>query len=273
MERTRRIQYARLSARRDVRLLFAGSMTGGASRGSRPYYLLHYITGGSGTVSIGGNPEILRGGDLFVHYPDRPVAYRPLKEDPWTYYWMAFDGAWAHEWAEAMSQGQGEPIFRGDYEPVIREHFEALLSALSSGSMAAALRSEALMRMILSSFLDHFSRDTDVSRADTPTMAVRAAQNFILTHFAETITVGDVCAAAGYERTYFSDLFRQQTGQTMQEYLRGIRMTQACKLLTSTELAVYAIAERVGYAEYRSFSRSFKKVKGLSPQEYRKVRG
>lgn len=271
MENTRRVFYNKLNAEHDIRLLFAGSMSGGSSEGSRPYHLLHYVTRGEGTVSTEHSCQDLSAGDLFLHYPNKATSYKPADDNPWTYCWMAFDGPLANAWVSSLRADHSRPFCRGEYDPQISVLFDQLLDAMARTSITAMLQSEATMRLILGKLLLQFGTDRNLRKTTTPVMAVRHAQDFMLMHYAEMIGVNEVCRAIGYERTYFSNLFRHQTGQTMQEYLAAVRITHACSLLTSTELSVNAIAQRVGYAEYRSFSRCFKKIKQVSPQQYRSL--
>lgn len=273
METTRRVYYAPLTSGSEIRLLFAGCMQGGSSHGSRPYCLLHYVTDGSGSVTAGNHHYDLSAGDLFANPPGASVDYRPLKHDPWTCYWLAFEGAGVQNYLAALVPCEDNPICYGDYDPEVKQLFEQLLQSISRKSVAESLLSEATMRLILSKFLIQYGKDTTVGKTGTPLKAVRRAQDFMLRHHSEPIAVSDVCRAVGYERTYFSNLFRKQTGQTMREYLASIRITKACKLLTTTDLSVQDIALRLGYGDYRAFSRCFKKEKQLSPQQYRLADG
>lgn len=52
-------------------------------------------------------------------------------------------------------------------------------------------------------------------------------------------------------------------------YLTNIRMERAKKLLVSTDLPVSEVAQRSGYADYRVFTKTFKKAEGVTPSQYR----
>ena len=67
----------------------------------------------------------------------------------------------------------------------------------------------------------------------------------------------------------FSALFKAQTGKTFVEYLTDHRIQEACRLLKTTDLRTYEIAERVGYSDGRYFSHVFKKATGVTSSEYR----
>lgn len=70
---------------------------------------------------------------------------------------------------------------------------------------------------------------------------------------------------------YISQLFKTEMGVNFLTYLTGIRMEEAKKLLLSSTLAISEIAEQCGYGDYRTFSKAFKKMVGITPSAYRKL--
>lgn len=65
-------------------------------------------------------------------------------------------------------------------------------------------------------------------------------------------------------------MFKQELGMTFETYLRVARMIRATELLTRANILVTEVAYSVGYQSLSSFSRTFRKFVGLSPQEYLK---
>ncbi|SDS08639.1 two-component system, response regulator YesN [Paenibacillaceae bacterium GAS479] len=93
---------------------------------------------------------------------------------------------------------------------------------------------------------------------------------YIEEHYAEDrVSLQDICRHVLMSTSYFSQMFKQETGETFVEYLTRFRMSKAKDLLTSTSLKFYEIASMVGYSDPNYFSLSFKKHAGLSPREYR----
>lgn len=102
---------------------------------------------------------------------------------------------------------------------------------------------------------------------------IRVAKNYILQHYSEPITLEDVCSAAGFSVSYFSKLFKQETGEGFSRYLSRVRIDKAKELLRDTDLPVAAVCESVGYSDLKHFSGTFKKMTSLSPGQYRKLYG
>ena len=72
---------------------------------------------------------------------------------------------------------------------------------------------------------------------------------------------------------YFCKLFKEQTGETFVNYLNNTRIHAAVRLLSSTSMKTYEIAEAVGFSDYHHFTKTFKKVTGLTPSFVREQSG
>lgn len=99
---------------------------------------------------------------------------------------------------------------------------------------------------------------------------VRKAVDYIETNYAnEKMTLQELCRHVLMSTSYFSQVFKQHTGETFVEYLTGVRLAKAKELLLRGELKFYEIAEKVGYGDPNYFSILFKKHTGRTPKEYR----
>ena len=83
--------------------------------------------------------------------------------------------------------------------------------------------------------------------------------------------LGELAAAAGLSPAHYSSLFREHTGFAPIDYLIRLRVQHACRLLDTTTHSVNEIATIVGYDDPYYFTRSFRRVMGRSPRDYRKV--
>ena len=92
-------------------------------------------------------------------------------------------------------------------------------------------------------------------------------------HYSQSITLEDVCAATGFSVSYFSALFKKESGEGFSKYLTGVRMEHAKELLQESSLPVTEVCARVGYSDLKHFTQTFKKYTSLSPAQYRKLYG
>ena len=97
------------------------------------------------------------------------------------------------------------------------------------------------------------------------------AKRFIQQHYQEALRLEDVSSAVGFNATYFSAMFKKETGQNFMDYLTELRMNKAKELLCSDENSVQDVADQIGYRDLKYFSRLFKKTTGISPSEYKKL--
>lgn len=110
-------------------------------------------------------------------------------------------------------------------------------------------------------------------RHASETRPIRQARTYVQQHYSEPITLESVCEAAGFSASYFSALFKRETGENFVKYLTRVRIDRAKELLQHTNLPVSEICSRVGYNDLKHFTQTFKKETSLSPAQYRRLYG
>lgn len=98
---------------------------------------------------------------------------------------------------------------------------------------------------------------------------IKESINFIEQNFQNSITIEDIAAQCGINRSYLGRIFHSSTGRSPQEFLIRYRMTKAAELLKLTSLSIGDIGSAVGYENALHFSRAFKNVYGVAPREWR----
>jgi len=92
---------------------------------------------------------------------------------------------------------------------------------------------------------------------------------YLNNHLMQTISIQALCQEFSYSKAYLSKLFKNKTGRTILEYFTGLKIAEAKRLTRETNLNISQIAAQLGYDSSQYFSRSFKRVTGMTPQEYR----
>jgi len=99
--------------------------------------------------------------------------------------------------------------------------------------------------------------------------AVKAALALVEQQLHTSLTLLDVAGSIHLNPSYFSVLFKEQTGMAFSEYVTRLRIQRAKQLLAETRLPVGEIGERVGYKTDKYFIKVFKDQEGVSPSRYR----
>lgn len=93
--------------------------------------------------------------------------------------------------------------------------------------------------------------------------------DYLDNHYSENITLEEAASIACFSKFYFTRLFKQYTNQTFYDYLSARRIKAAEQMLIVPNLAITEISLKSGFASLSSFNRTFKRLKGCSPSEYR----
>ncbi|SHK00879.1 two-component system, response regulator YesN [Geosporobacter subterraneus DSM 17957] len=100
---------------------------------------------------------------------------------------------------------------------------------------------------------------------------IKQAKRYIEENYMKNITLEDLGAHIGFNPSYFSSLFKRETGISFVEYLSKIRIEKAKELLRESDLRIQDVCLMVGYSDAKYFTKSFIKHTGLKPNEYRKI--
>lgn len=99
------------------------------------------------------------------------------------------------------------------------------------------------------------------------------AKAYIDNHLSVEISLKEVADMVGITPTYFSSLFKKVSGETFVSYRIHKRMEKARELLSIPHMRTVDVAAEVGYEDYPHFTKTFKKISGVSPSEYRSLLG
>lgn len=102
---------------------------------------------------------------------------------------------------------------------------------------------------------------------------VRMALLYMEEHYQSDLTLTELAEIVNLSPSYFSTLFNNITSMTFVNYLTRMRISHAQKLLRTTNLHIYEIAEQAGYKNSYYFNRIFKNQQGITPLEYRNICG
>ncbi|GAE95314.1 DNA-binding response regulator [Gracilibacillus boraciitolerans JCM 21714] len=101
---------------------------------------------------------------------------------------------------------------------------------------------------------------------------VNAIKDYVHEHFSCTdLTIYMIAEHLSRPEKYISQIFKEETGEYLYEYLEKIRMEEAMTKLTNSSKTINDIAEQVGYNSAHSFRRAFKRIHNMTPNQFRKT--
>ncbi len=245
---------------------------------ARNHYLFHLCLSGTGKLIAdnGRGTDItyqIKSGQGFLLFPNQVCTYIADRELPWEYAWLEFDGLRVKETVELAGLNQGQPVYRARHKDIYEKMKDEILYIVNH-------KDESPFHLIghLYLFIDGFVRSSASARLTSNgnrlrDFYIKEAFAFIEQNFQNDISVEDIAAACGLNRSYFGKIFHESMGKTPQEFLISYRMTKATELLKLTDLSISDIGNVVGYPNQLHFSRAFKNVYQISPRQWRMEHG
>ncbi len=233
----------------------------------RQNYILHFITSGKGIFSMDGHIYHLHKNQGFFIPPDTPIYYQANSDEPWEYFWIGIDDFGAEQFFSHLGLTSHSPIFEYKQAEQLSSMIENML-LVSPNTLENKLKLQGLLFLFLSQAASCcFPATSEAQNCEN--VHIEKAIAFIQDNYHHPITVETVANHTSLNRSYLSTLFRQQIGITIQDYLTNYRISRASELLLLTEDSVHSIAYSCGYSDSLTFSKAFKRLKGISPTVYR----
>jgi AraC-like DNA-binding protein/ligand-binding sensor protein len=130
---------------------------------------------------------------------------------------------------------------------------------------------EALIQL-LTIFAQHLALCADqlaLQRGHAEPAAISRARDYVSQHYREQFSLPGVARVVNMSANYFSERFKEATGLNFIEFVARTRVEKARNLLQNPNLRISEVAFDIGFQSLSQFNRTFKKVTGCSPSDYR----
>lgn len=221
---------------------------------------VHYFVDGSGTFTNARRRYQIRPGSLFVTSQETVHAIEANEDDPLTYYAILF--AW-EEGAELIASLQEKHPF------VIGTNWRFFFEEIRDKGLQPNLQLQLSATHQLLSLLYALAANTNVTEQWRGDHRLEKAIHYMQEHLFCPITLEEVATHVGLNRSYFARLFKTKMNTTPMRYYNALRMEAARAFLTSTDLSIKEIAEKLQFCSEFHFSKRFKETSGQSPSSYR----
>ncbi|MEH7414500.1 response regulator [Neobacillus drentensis] len=125
-----------------------------------------------------------------------------------------------------------------------------------------------LQRMFMEFVMEHVELNRQI-RKNRVNSVLHKTKTYIEMHYSENLTLKLIAEKMMLNPVYLGQLFKKTYGVYFNEFLMGIRIQEAKKLLRQTDLRVYEISDRVGIKHQDYFVNQFKRMEKMTPTEYR----
>lgn len=239
------------------------------TREGLPSFLIKYTLSGEGTLEYNGRVCSVPKGHFFWIDCEKPQQYQTSGQaGSWRVIWVHFTGAGSRYYYEQFllaNGGQNVGVLPED--SAVPSSIYSLMDLYEAEkNFATDMRASALLCAVMAECVAAVSR----REGGTASGYVREARDYMLSHYAERITLDSLARQLALNKFYLQKLYRQHTGQTPNEYLLSIRLSRAKELLCTTEKSVGTIAAEVGIENVSYFIKLFTQSQGTTPNVFRR---
>jgi len=236
-------------------------------------YILMYCVEGEGWFDIENQVQKVIANQVFVLPKAKAHSYGSNRKNPWTIYWIHFDG----ERARFFSDGLDKPLLVSPEKDSRLEDrfklFEEIFSTLKNGYSKNNLEFSitALFYFFGSlKYLSTYRACNNFNQLHPQRDVVDEAIHFMRENVRKRLTLKEIADFVGFSVSHFSALFQRKTGYSPLNYLIHLKIQEACHHLDFSDMKVNQISMLVGFDDPFYFSRIFTKTMGSSPSDYRK---
>lgn len=228
-------------------------------------YLLIYCIGGKGTLMCGDRHYRIANGDLVLLPRHQAHAYKADTKNPWTIYWLHFDGYLA----EALYRHTqlSTPRLHIGVQPRMVRVLDGLTELRRSNHQLAEFIQGCHQLQALLSYVALLNRQQQPRSGKA--LDLEQLRALMQEHVHGQLDLDSLASAANLSKFHFAKKFKALTGSSPIQFFINMKMQRACYLLDSSHQSIKEVAAALGYEDVYYFSRLFKKTTGLSPGQYR----
>ena len=173
--------------------------------------------------------------------------------------------------SEANDRAQ-QVCFRGEEYLQIKQLIEDMHQEYRQKQTGYRSVLNGYSRVLFSRILRKLQEENPAADSGSMERITAECLDFIHAHCFERITPRQIAAHTFYHPAYLSRVFKNCCGQSLDEYIRQVRLKEAARLLQETDLRILQILTQIGYTDRKLFYKHFRETWGMTPAQYRDSR-
>ena len=237
-------------------------------RGTLDYQLI-YVASGKTHFYFHGEERIVNAEQMVLFQPRQEQHYEYFASDKPEVYWIHFTGSDVKNILRHYNIPLDEPVFYSGNSSTYAYLFKEIIHELQTCRVGY----QELLEMYLKQILLLIERSREERKPTVSSFIqdeMELARRYFFEHYNEDINIEEYAKSRGMSFSWFSRNFKQLTAKSPMQYVVSVRINNAVSLLGTTSYNINEVSNIVGYDNPLYFSRIFKKVKGVSPSEYKK---
>lgn len=230
------------------------------------YYQIYYVISGEGDFIVGEEQvKMGRGMYLFTRPNDihgisetRDVDGKPLRMLEVKY--VVFDNELKEKLNQVPNVCMGFEDIERLLELVFKEAIEMSPCYLQIATHAFTTTLYYIIRY----------QNIELTNNELKSKITNQIKEYVIENYNQEVSLDKVSQHVGHSKNYICKTFKENTGMTINLYLNKVRIEKAAQLLVNTNLDISEISHHVGYNNIYHFIKTFKKIVGTPPGNFRK---
>lgn len=227
-----------------------------------------YMESGRTEAYIDSDLYTIESGDLLVVFPNKIHRFRDLTAGNKYKLFIVHPNLVPELCDEISVSSPRCPLIKADK---VNERLISVINSIAQVDDYPVERKDMLLRGYLVSFFAEVmgSVEMDTNRSDE-NQAMKAIVLYCSQNFTKDLSLATLEEKLHLSKYYISHLFGDKLGIRLNDYINSLRISEACKLLRTTDNSITEIADAAGFGTLRTFNRAFVKHMGVSPSDFRK---
>ncbi|SHF26438.1 AraC family transcriptional regulator [Pedobacter caeni] len=232
--------------------------------------IMIYCLNGEGWVILNGEKKPVKPNTFFVLPQHIEHEYGASEDHPWTLYWVKFGGdglSGLNHLSFTLQSFQPTPFAYGTEAIAL---FDEIFLSLEQGYSTQYL---VYVNLLFVNFLTlfFFQHGSLIRKEHTNPheLIVQKVMEYMKKYLNKSISIAEFANTSGCSVSHLSNIFRLSTGHSPIDYFNQLKIQKACQELYSGNKLIKEIAAELGFSDQYYFSRLFRNIMGLSPNQYK----